>query len=66
MLHSAERTATGVQGRAEAVPGARDERRHPLVAAAIVLPMALVLAVLFGAFEVMASQAHSLAALLEG
>lgn len=40
-------------------------QRHPIVATAMVLPVALLLAVLFGGFEAVATQASSVAGMLE-
>lgn len=67
MAHSAGRTASRSQGRlaTPAAPGTRPgDRRHPVVAVAIVLPMAAVLAVVFGAVDMMVNQATSVAGLL--
>lgn len=64
MADSAGRTDTRPHSRLTDPAPRPAERRHPLVAAAIVLPLALVLAVLFGAVEVMADQAWSVAVLL--
>ncbi|GAB2795167.1 hypothetical protein ACWGJ2_07925 [Streptomyces sp. NPDC054796] len=67
MAHTAGRTAPREQGRLAAVaafgtrPGGR---RHPLVAAAMVLPLAIILAVAFGAVEMVATQASSVAGML--
>lgn len=63
MAHTAGRE----QGRLAALAafGTRSGgRRHPLVAAAMVIPLAIVLAVAFGAVEVLVSQASSVAGLL--
>ncbi|WP_183091236.1 hypothetical protein [Streptomyces radicis] len=43
---------------------ARPERRHPLVATAMVLPLALVLAVAIGGVEAVMTQASSVAGML--
>ena len=67
MAHTVGRTATREQGRLAALaalgtrPGGR---RHPLVAAAMVIPLAVILFVAFGAMEVLVSQASSVAGLL--
>ncbi|NLU66305.1 hypothetical protein [Streptomyces sp. HNM0574] len=69
MADTARRTASRVQERlaALAAVGTRpgNGHRHPLVAAAMVLPLAVVLAVVFGAVDMMANQASSVAGLLE-
>lgn len=39
-------------------------RRHPLIAVAMVLPLAVLFAVVFGGWEAMAAQASSVAGLL--
>ncbi|MCF6526491.1 hypothetical protein [Streptomyces sp. JJ36] len=67
MAHTAGRTVSRARVRAAAItalgtgPGGR---RHPLVAAAMVLPMALVLAVVFGGVEAVVTQASSVAGML--
>lgn len=67
MAQPAGRVETGVRGRLAALaaigtrPGGR---RHPLVAVAMVVPLAVVLAVAFGAVQVLVSQASSVAGLL--
>ncbi|MBU7599939.1 hypothetical protein JGS22_020465 [Streptomyces sp. P38-E01] len=40
-------------------------QRHPLVATAMVLPVALLLAALFGGFDAVATQASSVAGMLQ-
>lgn len=67
MAHTAERTARRVRARLPAIAdsGARASgRRHPLVAAAMVLPLAAVLAVAFGAVQAVITQASSVAGML--
>lgn len=67
MAHTAGRTASRVQGRlaALAAVGTRPGgRRHPLVAAAMVLPLAMLLAVVFGGVEAVVTQASSVAGML--
>ncbi|MCX2970336.1 MULTISPECIES: hypothetical protein [Streptomyces] len=44
--------------------GRSPQPRHPLVAAAIVLPLAVLLAVLFGGVEAVITQASSVAGML--
>lgn len=67
MAHTAGRTASRAQGRLAALaafgtrPGGR---RHPMVAAAMVLPMAVLLAVVFGGVEAVLTQASSVAGML--
>jgi hypothetical protein len=67
MAHTAERTArrtrerTAVTADLGTSPGGR---RHPLVAAAMVLPLAILLAVAFGAVEAVVAQASSVAGML--
>ncbi|MDT0379136.1 hypothetical protein RM572_10205 [Streptomyces sp. DSM 42041] len=68
MAHTAGRTASRVQGRLAAATsafGARPGgRRHPVAAAVMVLPMALLLAVVFGGVEAVVTQASSVAGIL--
>ncbi|MFF8774778.1 hypothetical protein [Kitasatospora sp. NPDC015120] len=45
-------------------PGATEPTRHPAVAVAMALPCAVLLAVLFGGWEQMADQAHTVAELI--
>ncbi|MFF3213844.1 hypothetical protein ACFYYB_24610 [Streptomyces sp. NPDC002886] len=53
------------QGRkAFAFNGHESGRRHPLVAAAMVLPLAAVLLFLFGGFDQVAAQASSVSVIL--
>ena len=67
MAHTSGRTASRAQARRAAVgasgtrPGGR---RHPLVAAAMVLPVAVLLTVLFGGVEAVVTQASSVAGML--
>ncbi|MGW7488774.1 hypothetical protein [Streptomyces sp. NPDC054786] len=61
------RTVLRAQGRrAVAVLGGRQSSgtRHPLVAVAMVLPLAIVLAVVFGGWEAVMTQASSVAGML--
>lgn len=67
MAHTAERAAPGVRRRLAALAGTGvrgNGRRHPLVAAAMVLPLAIVLAIAFGAVQAVATQASSVAGML--
>jgi hypothetical protein len=67
MAYTAERTARRARGRLAAIadfgtrPGGR---RHPLVAAAMVIPLAIVLSIVFGAVQAVAAQASSVAGML--
>lgn len=67
MAHTAERAARRTRGRWAAIadfgtrPGGR---RHPLVAAAMVLPLAIILAIAFGAVQAVVAQASSVAGML--
>ncbi|MFG2828474.1 hypothetical protein ACGFWI_13595 [Streptomyces sp. NPDC048434] len=60
------RTVLRAQGRrAVAVLGRQSSgTRHPLVAVAMVLPLAIVLAVVFGGWEAVMTQASSVAGML--
>ncbi|GAA2593077.1 hypothetical protein [Streptomyces axinellae] len=67
MAHTAGRTSPGGQGEpaALAAPGTRPGgRRHPLVAAAMVLPLALLLGFITGWGQMVAAQASSVAGML--
>lgn len=67
MAHTAGRTTSRAHGRLAAVAavGTRPgDRRHPLVAAAIVLPLAILLAVMFGGVDAVVTQASSVAGML--
>ncbi|MFH8367053.1 hypothetical protein [Streptomyces sp. NPDC018031] len=75
MASTAVRTILRTRGRAvvDALPattgrssgdGRRTDPRHPLVAAAMVLPLAAVLAVVFGGWEAVVTQASSVAGML--
>lgn len=67
MAHTAGSAARRARGRLAAIAavGTRDGgRRHPLVAAAMVLPLAIVLAIAFGAVEAVVAQASSVAGML--
>lgn len=66
MSDTATRTIIRTQGRkAYAAFGARPSgTRHPLVATAMVLPLAALLAVVFGGWEAVVTQASSVAVML--
>ncbi|SCK43452.1 hypothetical protein [Streptomyces sp. WMMB 322] len=67
MAHTAERAAGRARERLTAVAGIGTRgsgRRHPLVAAAMVLPLAIVLAIAFGAAQAVVAQASSVAGML--
>jgi hypothetical protein len=67
MAHTAESVARRARGRLAALAdaGTRESgRRHPLVAAAMVLPLAIVLAIASGAVEAVVAQASSVAGML--
>ncbi|AXK32344.1 hypothetical protein DVA86_06440 [Streptomyces armeniacus] len=67
MAHTAGRPTSRAHGRLAAFTavGTRPrDRRHPLVAAAMVLPLAVVLAVVFGGVEAVVTQASSVAGML--
>ncbi|MFK8845539.1 hypothetical protein [Streptomyces sp. Ac-502] len=66
MADSFGRTAVRTQGRkaASAFGGQRSGTRHPLVAVAMVLPLAVLLAVVFGGWEAVMTQASSVAGML--
>ncbi|MBT2384547.1 hypothetical protein [Streptomyces sp. ISL-11] len=66
MADTAGRTVTPARGReAAGVLGTRPSgTRHPLVAAAMVLPFAAFLAVLFGGWDAVVTQASSVAGML--
>ncbi|MCP9946461.1 hypothetical protein LUX12_19335 [Streptomyces somaliensis] len=67
MTDTAPRTAVRARGR-EAVPapsgGRPAGRRHPLVATAMVLPLAALLVVVFGGWEAVVTQASSVGVML--
>ncbi|GHJ32546.1 hypothetical protein AB0G77_34195 [Streptomyces hygroscopicus] len=56
--------AMAVDATAEACRGARTGTRHPLVAAVMVLPMAILLTITFGGWEAVVTQASSVAGML--
>ncbi|OKH98286.1 hypothetical protein A6A06_29285 [Streptomyces sp. CB02923] len=60
------RTAVRTQGRkvASAFGGRPSGTRHPLVAVAMVLPLAVLLAVVFGGWEAVMTQASSVVGML--
>ncbi|MEU2792158.1 hypothetical protein [Streptomyces sp. NPDC007100] len=60
------RTAVRTQGRqaASAFGGQPSGKRHPLVAVAMVLPLAALLAVVFGGWDAVMTQASSVAGML--
>ncbi|MGW3012912.1 hypothetical protein ACWC9R_29385 [Streptomyces sp. NPDC001219] len=67
MARTSGRAALRAQGRRAASTPAGQQpsgTRHPLVAVAMVLPLAIVLAVVFGGWEAVLSQASSVAGLL--
>ncbi|MEU1042718.1 hypothetical protein ACFYP4_27200 [Streptomyces sp. NPDC005551] len=65
MAHTAPRTAIRTQGRkAYAAFGGSPGRRHPLVATAMVLPLAALLVVVFGGWEAVVTQASSVGVML--
>jgi hypothetical protein len=69
MAHTAPRTAIRTQGRKAytAAFGTRrtsQGRRHPLVATAMVLPLAALLVVVFGGWEAVVTQASSVGVML--
>ncbi|MEU2430879.1 MULTISPECIES: hypothetical protein [Streptomyces] len=67
MADTASRTMFRTQGRkASAAFGARvpSGRRHPLVATAMVLPLATLLVVAFGGWEAVVTQASSVGVML--
>ncbi|WP_431041282.1 hypothetical protein ACQUSR_04890 [Streptomyces sp. P1-3] len=66
MADTAARTASRTRGRhvVDAFGDQLTGTRHPLVAVAMVLPLATLLAVLFGGWEAVATQASSVAGML--
>ncbi|MGX1855026.1 hypothetical protein [Streptomyces sp. NPDC055299] len=67
MAETSGRTALRAQGRrAAAVLGGQQSSgtRHPLVAVAMVLPLAILLSVVFGGWEAVVTQASSVAGIL--
>lgn len=67
MAHTAGRTGVRAHERLTAIAalGTRPSgQRHPLVAAAMVLPLAVLLAVVFGGVEAVVTQASSVAGML--
>ncbi|MDI3386798.1 hypothetical protein QIS99_11390 [Streptomyces sp. B-S-A8] len=66
MADTAARTVVRTQGRRAyaAFGGRRSGTRHPLVAAAMVLPLAALLVVAFGGWEAVVVQASSVGAML--
>ncbi|MEO3975240.1 hypothetical protein [Streptomyces sp. CAU 1734] len=67
MADTASRTLVRAQGRRAftAFGGSRSGRRHPLVATAMVLPLAALLVVVFGGWEAVMTQASSVGVMLE-
>jgi hypothetical protein len=67
MADTASRTLVRTRGpRAFAATGeSRSGRRHPLVATAMVLPLAALLVVVFGGWEAVMTQASSVGVMLE-
>ncbi|MGW0823980.1 hypothetical protein [Streptomyces sp. NPDC002845] len=67
MAHTASRTAVRAQGRrayGAAFRSRREGRRHPLVATAMALPLAVLLLVVFDGWETVATQASSVGVML--
>lgn len=67
MAHTAGRTARRIRGRWAAIADFGTQAsgsRHPLVAVAMVLPLAILLGVAFGAVEELVTQASSVAGML--
>ena len=66
MAHTAPRAALRTQGRKAYVAAfpRRQGRRHPLVATAMVLPLAALLVVVFGGWEAVVTQASSVGVML--
>jgi hypothetical protein len=67
MAHTAPRTLLRTQGRrayAAAFGTRRTGPRHPLVATAMVLPLAALLVVVFGGWEAVVTQASSVGVML--
>ncbi|GAA4927311.1 hypothetical protein ACFPM3_08785 [Streptomyces coeruleoprunus] len=67
MAHTASRTMIRTQGRkaSYASSGVRPSgRRHPLVATAMVLPLATLLVVVFGGWEAVVTHASSVGVML--
>ncbi|MGW6138516.1 hypothetical protein ACWFRM_40685 [Streptomyces sp. NPDC055144] len=66
MAYTAPRTMVRTQGRRAfaAFGGRRSERRHPLVATAMVLPLAALLVVVFGGWDAVVTQASSVGVML--
>ncbi|AWT42030.1 MULTISPECIES: hypothetical protein [Streptomyces] len=63
MAHTAPRTAFRTQGRTPS-RARRTGRRHPLVATAMVLPLAALLVYAFGGWEAVVTQASSVGVML--
>lgn len=63
MAHTAPRTMVRTQGR-KAHGARRQGRRHPLVATAMVLPLAALLVYAFGGWESVVTQASSVGVML--
>ncbi|MFJ4835588.1 hypothetical protein ACIP79_37595 [Streptomyces sp. NPDC088747] len=67
MAHTASRTVIRTQGRrafTAAFGTSRQGQRHPLVATAMVLPLAALLVVVFGGWEAVVTQASSVGVML--
>lgn len=67
MAYTAPRTAVRTRGReahGAPTPVGRAGRRHPLVATAMVLPLAALLLYAFGGFEAVAAHASSVGVML--
>lgn len=67
MADTAARTLLRTQGRkaSAAFSGRTSGTRHPLVATAMVLPLAALLVVVFGGWEAVVAQASSVGVMLE-
>ncbi|MEW2517507.1 hypothetical protein [Actinacidiphila alni] len=64
MANTVIRTARAVRGGRESVGSRPAGPRHPLVAAAMVLPLAALLAYFFGGVDAVVAQASSVAGLM--
>ncbi|MBL1096506.1 hypothetical protein [Streptomyces coffeae] len=66
MADTVGRSVIGARRRqvAEAFGGSRSGTRHPLVAVAMVLPMAVLLSIAFGGWEAVVTQASSVVGML--
>ncbi|AEM82680.1 MULTISPECIES: hypothetical protein [Streptomyces] len=62
VIHTRRRRS--IRAAADAFGGPQTGTRHPLVAAAMVLPMAILLTITFGGWEAVVTQASSVAGML--